>query len=291
MEKQPTYTETYGALTPPQTGSDIDWLDRLMVQSLGGKECWVARRDNPQEAPLIEMTARLCPKMGVQVPPELIIYTSQYPNAASIASSKVVVSEKLLDIMTPAQVESVMAHELSHHRHKTRDNIAIFGGVLGGDYAYQKTLRPKLYQMISGIRNGYARAAAYILTPVAEFLSAVGLVNLYQQKVEYEADRESAQATGHPQVMADALNTLGDYVEKTQGAEREKRRASMSETAKVLADTYEKFEPRWVRRIRHNPFEVMGSHPPMALRVETLKGQEAQMHAAEQELPDPSFTR
>jgi len=292
MEKQPTYIETYGALTPPESNPGVGWLTRLIVNLfLGGKDCWAARAGNPQEAPLIDMVAKLCPKMGIQTPPELIIYTSQQPNAASITGGKVVVSEKLLSIMTPEEVESVMGHELAHHRHGLRDTVAIYGGVIAGDYAYQKTLSPKLTRLIDGVKNARAKMALYIAKPVMEFLGFVGLINLYQQKIEYESDRESGLVTGHPEVMADALNALGDYGNKMHQQERLERRARMSDAEKVVTDTVEKIEPKWVRRILRNPFEVLGSHPPIKLRVEALKAQEAQMHPDKATLPDASVIR
>jgi heat shock protein HtpX len=279
MEKKPTYTQTFGQLAPPKPkkGEGQGWFASL----LKGGQSWTARADSPQEAPLLEMVTRLCPKMGIDIPPEVIIYHSPYPNAASTITGKVMVSDNLLQIMTPEQVEGVMGHELAHHRHKSRDNFVMFGGTIAADYAYQKTFAAKLWKAIGSIKNVYARTAAYIATPVTEFLAVIGVINLYQQKAEYESDRESAEVTGKPKVMAEALNTLDKRMTEIHTEARKKSRGKMSDTGKVIADTIERLEPRWVRRIRHNPFEVFGSHPPIKLRVEALEAQEARMHSEE----------
>ena len=81
--------------------------------------------------------------------------------------------------------------------------------------------------------------------------------------------------------MAEALNALDKDVKEAQTQAKERSRAGMSDTRKMIADTIEKLEPKWVRRIRHNPFEVLGSHPSIKLRVDALKAQEARMHPEE----------
>lgn len=292
MEKQPSYIETFGALNPPKVNLGVDGFMLSVARRLGGTICWKARFGSPQESPLIDMVAKLSLQMGIQNPPELFIYSSPIINAASVINGKVLVSSALLSMMTPEQVEGVVAHELAHHRHKMRDNTIMWGGAVGSHFVYRNAFRPRLHSAFEGIKNKYGRIAAYIAAPVIAFLGTVGLINLYQQSIEYESDRESGQVTGHPKVMAEALNVVGEHYTKIYEKERHETRSKMSETRKRVADTIERVEPKWLRRIRHSgPFEVLGSHPPISLRVKALEAQEASLHSNEQSLPTAPVIR
>lgn len=282
--RPPSYTQVHGIVTPPEKGGETRGLDNLFLKLLvGSQRTWLASPQRQAEKPIFEMVDKLCRRMGIDKKPEILLYQGKLPDAASLVTGRVAVEIKLLDILTPAQLEAVLGHELAHHRHKARDLSYMAGGDISLAAAYEFAGRKQVGKLIARQPVGsFKRIGLIAAEQLAGFFAAVGVLNLYQQSIEYESDRESAKYTGKPNEMIGALKALDEYFNEAAAKERRHRRAHMSDAGKVAEDTIEKIEPRWVRRIRHNPFEVLGTHPPTYKRIEALKGYAAHEEAAAQ---------
>ena len=106
--------------------------DRVALYSMGGREV------SPQEAPeLHAMIDRLC-ALADMPKPKVAIADSDVPNAFATGRSPqravVCATTGIMARLSPAELEGVLSHELSHvaHRDVTVMTIASFVGVLAG---------------------------------------------------------------------------------------------------------------------------------------------------------------
>ncbi len=90
--------------------------DKLALRAVGAHEV------SPQEAPeLHAMVERLCVQADLPKPKVAVMQTSM-PNAFAMGRSKkaatVCVTTGIMEILSPAELEGVLAHELAHIRHR-----------------------------------------------------------------------------------------------------------------------------------------------------------------------------
>ena len=139
---------------------------------------------------------QLCQERGLRVPRIGIIYSGT-PNAFSFGhtpgNARVVVTKGLLDVLTPDEVNAVLAHEIGHVEH--------------WDFAVMTiaALAPLvLYQIYAFTRNSNNTRAvaygAYLCYWVSQFV-----VLLLNRTREYFADHYSAEVTHKPDELSSAL--------------------------------------------------------------------------------------
>src|ERR687894_2129483 len=90
--------------------------DKIGLRAMGAEEV------SPKEAPeLHAMVERLCVQADLPKPKVAIMRTSM-PNAFAMGRSKkaatVAVTTGIMEILSPAELEGVLAHELAHIRHR-----------------------------------------------------------------------------------------------------------------------------------------------------------------------------
>jgi heat shock protein HtpX len=95
----------------------IHWYGpRIILASLGARELPLA------EAPLLHSTAERLAIAGKVDRPKLYLLGDGHPRALSVgrgaSSSGIALSEGLLTLASPAELEGIMAHELAHVRHR-----------------------------------------------------------------------------------------------------------------------------------------------------------------------------
>ena len=177
--------------------------DRVALYSMGGKEV------SPQEAPeLHAMIDRLC-ALADMPKPKVAIADSDVPNAFATGRSPqravVCATTGIMARLTPAELEGVLSHELSHvaHRDVTVMTIASFVGVLAGFLT-----RMALYSGMGGRRgNNNGPPVVLIITLVSVVVYALSflLTRALSRYRELAADRAGAVLTGQPSALASAL--------------------------------------------------------------------------------------
>lgn len=183
--------------------------DRMALYAMHGREV------TPAEAPeLHAMVDRLC-ALADMPKPRVAMADTDVPNAFATGRSPkralVCVTTGLLNRLTPAELEAVLAHELSHvaHRDVTVMTVASFLGVLAG-----MLTRVGLYGGMGGGRQGRGDkngAAVFLLillvSAVVYFLSHL-LIRALSRYRELSADRTGAILIGAPSALASALQKI-----------------------------------------------------------------------------------
>jgi heat shock protein HtpX len=167
-----------------------------------------AHEVGPNEAPeLYGIVHDLAQRAGLPMPRVYIIDEEQ-PNAFATGrnpeNAAVAATTGLLRHLSREEITGVMAHELSHVRHRDTLTMTI-AATLSGAIGMLAT-----FGMMGGGRgegarmNPIAAIAMMILAPLAASLVQMAI----SRSREYEADRMGAEITGEPLWLASALGRL-----------------------------------------------------------------------------------
>lgn len=242
--------------------------DRIVLWSSGAKV--VSRDQYPQLHELIE---RIVARNNLPKPRIAIIDTNM-PNAFATGrgrkSSVVAVTTGLLQILDTEEVEGVIAHELTHIRN--RDALVLtlaslfstvawylmqfgfYGGLYGGGgYGY-------------GGRDRNSGGAMIIILLVAMLTWVVSflIIRAISRYREFAADRGSAQMTGKPVKLANALLKISGAM----------RRVPTKDLRQVEGLNAFFIVPALTGSTIANLFST---HPPVEKRVQKLMEMEASM--------------
>jgi heat shock protein HtpX len=210
---------------------------RVILASLGARELQIA------EAPALHSTAERLALIARVERPKLYLLADGHPRALSVGrgagASGIALTRGLMTLLSPAELEGVLAHELAHARQ--RDSLVQTPVVLIAGWLVEA----------SRIGGFLTRALLFVLGPVAASIVQVFL----SPKRELAADLRAAEICGSPHPLADAL------VRIEQAEELISFRASPVT------------EPLYII----NPFEPVGlaamfsTHPPVGERVARLR--------------------
>lgn len=169
---------------------------RMALKSVG------ARTMTATEYPEIHSQVdALCAEMDLEKP-RLLIAQMGTPNAFAVGrrgNGVVVLSESLLEILDPDEVEAVIAHELAHI-----DNRDVVLMVLGQSIAAIVGFLVFLGVHVVGRRSIIVTIIALVFGTIAKFIVTL-LVLAMSRYREYVADETAAAATGRPEALASAL--------------------------------------------------------------------------------------
>jgi heat shock protein HtpX len=210
---------------------------RVLLASLGARELQLA------QAPSLHSTAeRLALAAGIERP-RLYVIPDGHPRALSVGRAGgppgIAFTNGLVGLLSPAELEGVLAHELAKARH--RDLLVQTPAVLVAGWLVEA----------SRIGGFLERALLFVLGPVAASIVQV----LLSPKRELVADTRAAQICGSPHPLADALVRIEQAMEL------------VSFQASPVT------EPLYIV----NPFEPAGlaamfsTHPPIGERVQRLR--------------------
>jgi heat shock protein HtpX len=187
------------------------WSDKIALRTSGAR--LVSPNDGPDAARLHGIVDRLC-ALADMPKPRVAIAPTQMPNAfATGRNSKVAVlcaTQGILDRsrLTDAELEGVLAHEMSHVAHKDVAvmTIASFLGIIAA-----LMVRFAFYSELFGGRGrSNNNQSALLILPVMALSIVVYavsflLIRLLSRYRELSADRSGALLTGRPSALASAL--------------------------------------------------------------------------------------
>jgi heat shock protein HtpX len=238
--------------------------DKVALATLGAHE--VSPSDEPDLHAVIE---RLCIQADLPKP-RVAVIESQMPNACALGRSQksatVCATRGLLNMLEPAELEGVMAHELTHviNRDVMVMTIAsffatiaaliirfafFFGGGFGG-----------------GERNEAEAIELVILVSVLVYALSFVLLRALSRYREFAADRGSAILTGRPSALSSALIKISGSIESGRVPRNDLRTAEgMSAFFIVPA------------RTKNSMMNLFADHPPLEARLAALSRLEAQL--------------
>jgi heat shock protein HtpX len=169
-----------------------------------------ARQVGEAEAPeLYSMVRRLSQRAGLPMP-KLYIVEQDQPNAFATgrnpANGAVAVTTGIMRILSPEELEGVIAHELAHI--KNRDIlIGTMAATIAGAISYMATMAQ--WTMIFGggddeDGNPLAAIVMMIVAPIAAMLVQMAI----SRSREFGADKGGAEISGNPRYLAGALEKM-----------------------------------------------------------------------------------
>jgi heat shock protein HtpX len=241
--------------------------DKIVLWSSGAK--LVTRDQFPDLHDLVE---RIVARNNLPKP-KIAVINTRMPNAFATGkgpkSSVVAVTTGLMDTLDTEELEGVIAHELTHIRN--RDVLVItlaslfstvawylmqfgfYGGLYGGGMGYGRRNDNSAGSMIIVI-------AVAMLTWVISFL----IIRAISRYREYAADRGSAQMTGKPIKLANALMKISGTIKNipTRDLRQEEGLNAFLIVPALSGSTIG---------------NLFSTHPPIQKRVEKLMEMEASM--------------
>jgi heat shock protein HtpX len=227
--------------------------DKLALAAMGAKVV------SPAEAPQLHATIeRLCVQADLPKPRVAMAETSM-PNAFALGRSPktatVCATTGILDLLNPAELEGVLAHELGHvqNRDVMVMTIASFFATLAS-YIVQ-------FGFFFGDGDGIL---PLILVSVAVYAISFMLMQALSRYREFAADRASALITGRPTALISALMKL---------------ESGMARIPKQDLRTAEGMAAFFIipPKVGQSISGLFSTHPPTAKRIEALQRLEAQL--------------
>jgi heat shock protein HtpX len=241
--------------------------DKLALRTMGAHE--VSPQDAPQLHALIE---RLCVQADLPKPRIYVMNTSM-PNAFAMGRSQknaaVCATTGILELLSPSELEGVMAHELTHIAN--RDVMVM---TLAGFFA---SLASMIVQFGFFFGGGFGGGdgdddngpgiMAIILVSVAVYIVSFFLMQALSRYREFAADRGSAIITGRPSALSSALLKISGTMERIPQTDL---RAHAEMTAFYI----------FPASAKNSVFNLFSTHPPIEKRIAALQRLEAQLQGA-----------
>lgn len=238
--------------------------DKLALHAMGAREV------SPQEAPQLHaMIERLCVQADLPKP-RIAVANTRMPNAFAIGRSPkkatVCATTGIMELLSPAELEGVMAHELTHVQNRdvmvmtiasffatVAAYIVQFGFFFGGGGMSDDEDGPGML--------------AVILVSVIVYVVSFLLLQALSRYREFAADRGAAVITGRPSALSSALMKISGRMEQIPS--RDLR------AAEELAAFYI-FPPH----AKQSLMNLFSTHPPIEKRIAALSRLEAQLQGA-----------
>ncbi len=185
------------------------WFSDKIVLSMYGAQP-VSEADAPE---LYTIVRNLTQKAGLPMP-KVYLIPEEAPNAFATGRNPdhaaVAVTQGLLRLMSREEIEGVLAHELGHVKH--RDTLIMtVAATMAGALSHLATMA----LWFGGGRSSDDREGGNPLVGLVAVIVAPFAAMLIQMAIsrsrEFLADEASAQVTGNPMELANALKKLEAY--------------------------------------------------------------------------------
>jgi heat shock protein HtpX len=242
--------------------------DKIAMATMGVKD--VSPAEEPELHGIIE---RLCVQADLPKPRVCVMETPM-PNAFAMGRSRksttVCATRGILDLLSPAELEGVMGHELTHviNRDVMVMTLAsffatlasliaqfalFFGGGFGGGYGNNQEEEEGIMLVL--------------LVSVLVYALSFLLLRALSRYREFAADRGSAVLTGRPSALASALLKISGTMEQIPSQDLRKVEG-MSAFFIIPA------------RTKKSLMNIFADHPPLEQRLAALERLESQLQSA-----------
>ena len=234
--------------------------DKLALRAMGAREV------SPAEAPeLHAMIERLCIQADLPKP-KVAVADTRMPNAFALGrspkSATVCATTGIMELLSPAELEGVMAHELTHVAN--RDVLVM---TLAGFFA---TIAAYIVQFGFLFGGGHSddddnpSFMVLFLVSLAVYVVSFFLMQALSRYREFAADRGAALITGRPSALASALTHISSGMHRIP--ERDLRATSELQAFYI-------FPPGTGKSLGN----LFATHPPMEKRIAALQRLEMQL--------------
>ena len=239
--------------------------DKLALRSMGAHEV------SPQEAPQLHaLIERLCVQADLPKPHVYVVNTPM-PNAFVLGRSQknasVCATTGILELLSPSELEGVMAHELTHIANRDVMVMTLagffaslasmivqfgffFGGGFGGGYGNDDDDNPSIMVVI--------------LVSLVVWIVSFFLMQALSRYREFAADRGAAVITGRPSALSSALLKISGTMERIPQTDL---RAHAEMNAFYI----------FPAGAKNSIYNLFSTHPPMEKRIAALSRLEAQL--------------
>jgi heat shock protein HtpX len=239
--------------------------DKLALASMGAHE--VTAEEEPRMHTIVE---RLCIQANLPMP-RLAVADTPMPNAFAVgrspSSATVCATTGLLRLLNDAELEAVLAHELTHIQNRDVMVMTIasffasiaafivqmgfwFGGAFGGG---------------DNDNDGGPSAIVVILVAGLVYVVSFVLLQALSRYREFAADRGSAIITGRPSALSSALLKISGQMDQIPQSDL---RAASSELAAFYI-----FPPK----VKQSVATLFSTHPSLEQRLAALARLESQL--------------
>jgi heat shock protein HtpX len=236
--------------------------DKIALYSMGAREV------TPEEAPgLHAAIERLCIQADLPKP-RVAVAETPMPNAFAVGRSPktatVCATTGLLQLLSPAELDGVLAHELTHVQN--RDVLIM---TIASFFA---SVASFIVQMgiwfgagFDDDNDGGPGVIVVILVSAVVYMVSFVLLQALSRYREFAADRGSAIITGRPSALSSALLKISGQMD--QIPQRDMRAASGELAAFYI------FPPK----VKSSVANLFATHPPLEARLAALARLEAQL--------------
>ncbi|HWC26717.1 MAG TPA: zinc metalloprotease HtpX [Solirubrobacteraceae bacterium] len=232
--------------------------DKLALHAMGAREV------GPREAPeLHAMIERLCIQADLPKPKIAVAYT-EMPNAFALGKSQksatVCATTGIMKMLSPAELEGVMAHELAHVKHR---DVMIM--TIASFFASVAATILQFGFFFGGGHNDEDSGPSFLvilLASLAVYVISFFLMMALSRYREFVADRGAALVTGRPSALASALRKISSGM------------ARLPQQDLRVANELSAF---FISPPRQAVAGLFATHPPMEKRIEQLMRLEAEL--------------
>lgn len=239
--------------------------DRLALHAMGAREV------TPQEAPQLHaMVERLCVQANLPKP-RVAVANTPMPNAFAIGRSPkkatVCATTGIMELLSPSELEGVMAHELTHVQNRDVMVMTIA--------SFFATIAAYIVQFgfffggggMGSSDDDSPSMAVVILVSVVVYVISFMLLQALSRYREFAADRGAAVITGRPSALSSALMKISGTMQRIP--QRDLR------ASEELAAFYI-FPPH----AKQSLMNLFSTHPPLEKRIAALSRLESQLQGA-----------
>jgi len=233
--------------------------DKIALRAVGAHEV------SPQEAPeLHAMIERLCIQADLPKPKVAVMHT-EMPNAFAMGRSKknatVCATTGIMELLSPRELEGVMAHELSHVINR---DVMIM--TLASFFASIASIIVQFGFFFGGGSDDDEGPGflAVIMVALIVYVVSFFLMQALSRYREFAADRGAAVLTGRPSALSSALMKISGTMQRIPQTDLR---------AHTELNAFYIFPANAKRSI----FNLFSTHPPMEKRIAALARLEAQL--------------